>query len=229
MSGPISAPPDPGRRRQALRLGLESLLGPTQVQTALTLWDEDYARSRSMALADYVGELSRRLGFDMHQRHALRIALYSSISRHDVNPGVTRAPRAAPTAPVVVPPVAAISPPPPTAAFMVFACMATEMRNAVQREGGGAEADFTRAVEQHALAGRLHAEAGSLVRWSRGSADLQEFGVTAQDRLSLLMHAIYAAAAEALGPIAADRQLARASQLADALPEALKFSPRKLL
>ena len=54
MSGPISAPPDPGRRRQALRLGLESLLGPTQVQAALTLWDEDYARSRPMALADYV-------------------------------------------------------------------------------------------------------------------------------------------------------------------------------
>lgn len=228
MSGPISAPPDPGRRRQALRLGLESLLGPMQVQAALTLWDEDYARSRSMALADYVGELSRQLGLDMHQRHALRIALYSSISRHDVKPGVTRAPRAAPTATVVVPPAAAISPP-PTAAFVVFACMANEMRNAVQREGGGAEADFTRAVEQHALASRLHAEAGSLVRWSRGSADLQEFGTTGQDRLSLLMHAIYAAAAEALGPIAADRQLARASQLADALPEALKFSPRKLL
>jgi len=40
---------------------------------------------------------------------------------------------------------------------------------------------------------------------------------------------VYAAAAEALGPSAADRVLARATAVAEALPEALKFSPRRLL
>lgn len=233
MSGPIPQAPDPGRRRAALMLGLESVLTPPQVEDAIALWDRDYARQRSMALAEYVGEISQRLGFDLQQRHALRVALYASVARNDVKPStVVPMRKVTPAAPPPPPPLPAPVSKPKSAvspAFTVFACMAAEMRVAAERAGTQTQAEFASALDHHALASRLHAEAGVLVRWGRGTVDLDELAALPEKRLATAMHAIYAALAEALGPVAADRTLGRAAQLADALPEAREFAPSRLL
>lgn len=227
--------PDPVRRRQALHLGLESLLSPAQVDAALRIWDSQFATSRPMALAEYVAELSQLLQLgSVQERHALRVALYSALARHEVHKQATAAPAAAavraPLPAANAPVVQAAAPPPASPAFIVFERMASEMLAAVARSGAGEVRDFAAALERHAASLRLAPETfGALAAWIQRRGDLRSLAAFGEDRFSGLMHAIYAAAAEALGPVVADRALARAAQSAEALPEARQFSPGRLM
>ena len=246
MSTTSESRPDPARRRRALEMGLETLLTPMQVKAALNIWDEHYAPARSMALAEYVAEISQRLDYSMQERHALRVALYHSISMHDVRQGAgPAAPPAAPTikpattpAPVTTPapavaPVAPRPLPPKRVfqpAYVVFARMAGEILAQVTRDGSMATDDFCAALDRHTDAMRLNVEqVVCMRRWGNGAGTLEAICDLPEAQFGRLIHAVYAASAEALGPSAADRALARAAALAEALPEALKFPPRRLL
>lgn len=226
---------DPARRREALRIGLQGLKLPeSQVLAALNLWDQDYAVTQPAALAEYVKDLSQRLAYSIEERHQLRVALYVAIARHDGRmipsaPPPMPAPRNGTTPATAAAPVAAARPPSPPA-YTVFAFMAGEMLKAVNRDGLGSVDDFTLALEQHCSAQRLPVDmVVALNRWSRQVAGLETLSTHPAGGFGAAMHAIYAAAAEAIGPTEADRQLARAVNSAETLPEAQAFSPRRLL
>lgn len=226
---------DPARRREALRIGLQSLKLPeSQIMAALNLWDQDYAVTQPAALAEYVKDLSQRLAYSIEERHQLRVALYVAIARHDGRmipgtPPAMSAPRNGTTHAVPVSPVVPVKPPSPPA-YTVFSFMAGEMLKAVSRDGLGSVDDFTLALEQHCRAQRLPVDmVVGLNRWSRQAASLDTLSTHPEKGYGAAMHAIYAAAAEAIGPTEADRQLARAVSAAEALPEAQAFSPRRLL
>lgn len=243
MSTNPASPPDPVRRRGALQTGLESVLSPLQVQAALRLWDEHYASARAMALAEYVAQLSQQLDYSVLQRHALRVAVYHAVSKYDV-PGSPRAgaavanaaPPPAGSKPVVaggpVPSSAPTPPPAPlrSAAYVVFVCMGKEILANVVRDGPSATQTFADALQRHSDALRTKAEHGlSLRSWAQGDGSLEPLAELADTRLGLLIHAMFAAAAEALGPTTAKRVLAHAARVAETLPEALQFPPRRLL
>ncbi len=236
MSTTSESRPDPARRRRALEIGLETLLSPVQVKAALRIWDDQYAASRSMALAEYVAEIAQRLDYSMQERHALRVALYHAISMHDVRQGAgspaTPAP-ASPAAPKPSIPAPTRPPPPrraPQPAYVVFARMAAEILAQVGRDGAVATDDFCAALDRHTDALRLNVEqVVGMRRWANGSGTLEALSEFPEDHFGRLIHAVYAAAAEALGPIAADRALARAASVAESLPEALKFPPARLV
>lgn len=234
---------EPSRRRAALRIGLQGLhLPESQILAALRLWDEDYAPTRPAALAEYVKDLALRLGYSIEERHQLRVALYVAIARHDgrIVPATSppmpgRAPLRAPNgvahaASPATAPVATSRGPAKSPAFVVFFAMAADILKAVQRAGVAAQDDFTQALEQHCSAQRLPVDvAVALGRWSRGGASLALLATHPADGFAAALHAIYAAAAEAVGPAEADRQLARAATAAEALPEAEAFAPHRLL
>lgn len=229
---------DPVRRRDALRVGLQSLRLPeSTILSAIRLWDEDYAPTRPSALSEYVKDLAQRLGYSIEERHQLRVALYVAIARHDgrivpaAPPPLPTAPRnghAATPAPGM--PVNGAVRPQRSPAWVVFSAMAGEMLKAVQRDGMAAQDDFNAAIEQHGRAQRLPVEiAVALNRWSRQNAPLDTLAAHPVAGFAPAMHVVYAAAAEAIGPIEADRHLARATTLAEQLPEAQAFAPRRLL
>lgn len=236
MSTTSESRPDPVRRRRALEIGLESQLSPVQVKAALRIWDEHYAPSRSMALAEYVADIAQRLDYSVQERHALRVALYHAISMHDVRQrasasvpataslAATRPPTPVPSRPLPVAP--RILPP----AYVVFARMAAEILAQVGRDGAIAADDFCAALDRHTDALRLKVEqVVCMRRWANSGGTLETLSDLPEAQFGKLIHAVYAAAAEALGPTAADRALARAASVAEALPEATKFSPARLL
>ena len=100
----------------------------------------------------------------------------------------------------------------------------------IYRRSRGVKDDFTLALEQHCSAQRLPVDmVVALGRWSRNNGSLELLASHPAGGFASAMHAIYAAAAEAIGPTEADRQLARAAAAAETLPEAQAFAPRRLL
>lgn len=246
MSPPANGSgPDPARRRNALLLGLEQDLTAAQVQTALQLWDDEYARTRPAALAEYVARVTSRFGLDVRASHALRISVYTAIAKHDVRQGGalpigTAPPQSLPPVSRKTPmmPAAAATPsttakpPPLSATYTVFSSMAATIAGGIRREPGDAKDEFVSSIVRSAdIAdmGKTHANAVSRWALSGNPADLAVLSTLTAANFRSLMHAIYVAAVEACGPIAADRLLARAVQIADVLPEASRFSPRELL
>lgn len=229
----MSAAPDPApaRRRAALVIGLDPVLPPERQREALRLWDSGYALQRPAALPEYIAELARQFELSLRERHELRLSVYQALMKHDPQTGrgaaAGNAPAAAGPKPAAAPVVAPRLDPPP---FVVFACMSAELMIGVRKGGPEAVQDFAVALEQHAAAAGLRADQSAiLLRWARNQAPLDALAGAAERVFAGLFHAVYVATAEALGPVAADRLLARATQVASALPEASRFAPTRLL
>lgn len=235
MSAGSGYVPDPARRRNALLLGLQEVLAPPQVQAALRLWDEQYAQTREAALSEFVARLAAQLGHDARKTHALRIAVYSAIARHDVRQGgalPASAPAITRQAPMLPPQASPDEKRSASAAFIVFSHMAGTVLQGIQKEGRAMQDELASALARSgSIEGVDNAHSIALVRWARTAdhGELQVLAPLPSHRFAPLMHALYVAAVEAAGPIAADRLLSRAAQQAENLAEAGQFPPRALL
>lgn len=229
------APSDVARRRQAIYLGLMANLEEAQAQVALRIWDSGYAPSRSTAIIDFVAEIAARLKLPPKQRHEVRMGLYQALLRYDAG-------REPP--PIEAPSVGPIAKPAPadgtaaagaadsgaSAAYVVFAAMAEHILGGVRADGPVAMDDFARSLDTQSFAADPRgADRPVLMSWLRGQGTLTAFAKASEDHFSLLVHGLYVAAAEALGPVAADRLLAQAVTHAEPLREARRFPPRRLL
>lgn len=199
------------RRREALHKALVSVLGPDRAHQAIGLWEKLAASRGRMTVIDLVNELAEPLGMDQGERHALRVALYKSLDA---------APMSAAASASAAPAVA-----PKPSEFVIFEAMAETMAKSMKLAPAPGWYDFTQMLAQH-----LPLASGNIVRrWAIEGANLDALMNMDVKGYADIIHGLYIAAAEAVGPVAADRLLTRAVSSAGALPEAAKFPPSRLL
>lgn len=217
--------------RDALAAGFADVLGTQHVDTALRLWDRHFAAGRPHALIEYVNQLAAALMLPTRQRHELRMALYRSLLARGIDP--TRSNAAGPARPIGDgTPITRIeitgregNP-----AFRVFRQVALVVLQGVRADALGAAQIFAAALDRHAESHGLDAGARhALGRWIAGEAADDFLQSVSVEAYSNLVHLLYVAACEALGPVAADRLLSQAVRRAEALPEAASFPPQRLL
>lgn len=234
----MSRADDLARRRQAIFYGLSQTLGADQAQIGVRIWDGGYAKQRPSAIIDYVTEVASTLELPPNQRHEMRMALYQALLKYDAGretpPALEQAtptPAAAPAATTekaaAVPKVVAM---PPPAEFVVFSCIAQEIFDAVRDAGGVAQHEFRLSLQnQNGHSGLSALERKQLIDWSKNGSPAADMAKTAEKTLARMVHVLYFAACEALGPVRGDRLLSLAVAAAEELPEARRYSPRKLL
>lgn len=210
---------DLARRRRAIAIGLDTQLEPLQCERALALWDSAYASSRATAIIDYVIDLAVQLDLPPRKRHELRMALYQSLLRNDVGAATVAASLAAAT----TNPVAQVASP----AYVVFLAVCARLLDGVRADQSGAYEDFKLLMRTVGLPKTLDRQ--ELLAWVGGEGGLDALRRSSSGLLSEILHALYVAAAGALGPVAADQLLVAAINGAEKLPEARAFAPRQLL
>lgn len=226
-----NTPADLARRRQAIYLGLIANLQESQAQAGLRLWDAGYGQTRPTAIIDFVSELATQLGLPPKQRHEVRMGLYQALLKYDA--GREPPPAAAVTErsdEALGPLAQTLSPTLGPPAYAVFNKVATEILNTVREDGSIAVHDFVASLEaQGAGSGLRSEELQPVLLWARGAGSLSGLIHSREEVLGRAVHALYVAACEALGPVAADRMLAQAVAAAEALPEARRFPARRFL
>ncbi len=234
----MSRADDLARRRQAIFYGLSQTLGADHAQIGVRIWDASYAKQKPSAIIDYVTEVASTLELPPNQRHEMRMALYQALLKYDAGretppPMAVAAP--APAAPVAAgaegaPVAAKVVALPPAAEFVVFSCIAQEIFDGVRDAGGVAQHEFRQSLQnQNGHSGLSALERKQLIDWSKSGSPAADLGKTAEKTLARMVHVLYFAACEALGPVRGDRLLSLAGAAAEALPESRRYSPRKLL
>lgn len=228
-----NSPADIARRRQAIYLGLVANLSEAQAQLGLRLWDTGYAQDRSSAIIDFVAELSAQLDLPPKQRHEVRMGLYQGLLKYDAGRNAADMP----AAPASMPPSGSL--PTPTAGassgdgapmFTVFSMVAQSILGGVRADGLVAMHDFVGSLQaQQDSSGLKPDDLSSLIAWVKESGSLSAFARAREDLLARLIHVLYVATAEALGPVAADRLLAQSVSTAELSPEARKFPAKRFL
>jgi len=234
----MSRADDLARRRQAIFYGLSQTLGADQAQIGVRIWDGSYAKQKPSAIIEYVTEVASTLELPPNQRHEMRMALYQALLKYDA--GRASPPAIETAAPA--PPPAATAPPekaaaaakvvalPPAAEFVVFSCIAQEIFDGVRDAGGVAQHEFRLSLQnQNGHSGLSALERKQLIDWSKNGSSAADMAKTAEKTLARMVHVLYFAACEALGPVRGDRLLSLAVSAAEELPEARRYSPRKLL
>ncbi|ULQ47278.1 hypothetical protein JN531_003090 [Flagellatimonas centrodinii] len=206
MSSP--SPMNLARRRRALEIGLSGVLGGGQLRDALALWDGTYAKDRANAMTDFAQTLTAQLGLAPRQAVALRSALFQALLKYDVQRDAPPAGPASTGATIGSP------------AYIVFREMAVRLFNTAEHAGPEALRDFIETAESPEtaiLSGGLH------------QGDFGAVSGADDKTLASILHRLYVGLVHAVGPVAADRGLARAVSAAEALPAAVQFSPQRLL
>lgn len=233
----MSRADDLARRRQAIFYGLSQTLGADQAQIGVRIWDASYAKQKPSAIIDYVTEVSSTLELPPSQRHEMRMALYQALLKYDAGrespPAITPAAAPLPAAATaaekapVAPKVVAL---PPAAEFVVFSRIAQEIFDGVRDAGGVAQHEFRLSLQnQNGHSGLSALERKQLIDWSKNGRSVADMTKTAEKTMARMVHVLYFAACEALGPVRGDRLLSLAVSAAEELPEARRYSPRKLL
>lgn len=224
------------RRRHAIQLALTDTLEPDQVQAALRLWDTQFSSARPTQIIDFVSEVAVLLDLAPRRRHDLRLALYQFILKCDSEPTPAIEPirpLAAPTrtsTPATPDRAAPAQTPTVSPAWTVFAAIVSHIRDGVLAEGRSATQEFIHSLKQQKRGLRAPAALhGLLVGWSSGEGSLAGCSEAKEKDLAHLVHAVYVAAAEALGPVNADRLLAASIASAESMPEARAFPPKRFL
>lgn len=226
-----TAATDLTRRRQALFVGLSGTLDDAQAQIGLRLWDQGYAQHRPAAIIEFVAELSTQLGLPPKQRHEMRMGIYQALLKYDA--GREPLPGPAPTSGISS--GAAAASPAKTAArgapaFVVFAHLLQQLADGLRAADAVSKHDLIQSLQK--LGPRSGLEFGlhhGLTQWAKEGAPLGAFAAADEKSLSLAVHTLYVGLCEALGPVATDQLLAKAVRATEALPEALRFSPQRLL
>lgn len=234
----MSRADDLARRRQAIFYGLSQTLGADQAQIGVRIWDGSYAKQKPSAIIEYVTEVASTLELPPNQRHEMRMALYQALLKYDAGrespPAIETAAPAPPPAATVpaekAPAAAKVVGLPPAAEFIVFSRIAQEIFDGVRDAGGVAQHEFRLSLQnQNGHSGLSAMERKQLIDWSKNGSPAADMAKTAEKTLARMVHVLYFAACEALGPVRGDRLLSLAVSAAEELPEARRYSPRKLL
>jgi hypothetical protein len=226
-----TAAADLTRRRQALFLGLSGTLDDAQTQVGLRLWDQGYAQNRPAAIIEFVAELSTQLGLPPKQRHEMRMAIYQALLKYDAGREPLPGPSAANSAAASVAAPATVKPAlRGSAAFIVFAHLLQSLLDGLRNADAVAKHDLIQSLQRLGPRSGLDlAQHHALTQWAKEGAALNVFSGASEPALALAVHTVYVGLCEALGPVATDQLLARAVRAAEALPEAPRFPPQRLL
>jgi hypothetical protein len=197
--------------RMRIESGLSAVLGPAEVDAAMAMWDQRFAKLKNVPLIEFVNAVATLLGLPVRQRHELRLALYRALSPDDDT--ATPAPSAVSKPAGIAPQVA------------VTAYVCEQLMSAVRQHAPGANSALLETLRQGVSESEL-ALVGCL---SQRLVLRQHIEAWSESALVDLVHRLYVAVCEAIGPVPADRMLAAAIQAASMLPEAQSFSPRRLL
>lgn len=223
------------RRRKALHLGLAGALDESQSQIALRLWDQSFALQKPGAIIEFVAQLSSQLGLAPKLRHEMRMGIYQALLKYDAGrepiPEINGAKPAHTaiqiTAPLPATPLARVSGAPQ---YVVFCALLQNLMDGLRIVEAVAKHDLIQSLQK--LNGRSGLDFGrhhALTQWAKEDAPLGAFAAEPEEVLAQAVHTLYIAFCEAVGPVATDQLLARAVRAAEALPEAARFPPRRLL
>lgn len=215
------------RRRQSVFGGLRSCLSAEQTEQAMQIWDRSYQGARSSAIIEFVVEVAARLDLPPRKRHEIRLAVYQTLLAHGKTVGTPPVGDVQPASAARGTLVAAVSVPP---TYIVFAAVLDALLDDARAAGAAQFDEFCARVSSSLRLGEIgDARAAALINWLRGRGRLQVFVEDAESVLAASLHLLYVALAEAVGPVLADRILARAITLGENLPEARQFAARRLL
>lgn len=196
--------------QQAIDAVLSAHLPDYQATTASHLWHTQYANGQAASVLTFVRDISARFELSTSQRHALRTAIYRAMVH-----GTAPAPAATPAA-------ANSNGIPNPQAREVGAALVDAIRQ---------QADTTRLAAEIAPAvGRepaLAASADEVADWLAGRRTTMP--ALGEPAIAAAIHALYVAACRAFGPVAGDRLLTSAAEIAGALPAATGYPVSRLL
>lgn len=208
------------RRRRAIYTGLCTLLDEAAARQGLGLWEREFSDKPVYALHDFLARICQQAGLEA-RRGDLHRALVRALSLDEAD----LAPDPGPSAPGTVP-VPGVSAPPPGAMTVFESLYGTMMEGLIQRQ---VETGVRVRVMQRLVGLGLPAGLrGQVTDWISGEAAHLPQAVGLEG-LRGLLHLIYVAACEEMGPVSADRLLAEAVRVTEKLEEAELFSPRALL
>ncbi len=239
------------QRRRALYAALVQTLpdDATAISVAFRLWQREFADQPHFVATRYVTRCAGLIGLTDSQRIALTRSIFESLGKpYDAMPrvpeelllasgdteddsglavrGAARAGAgAAAPAPAPQPQVAS------TAASVVFGAICRTLLAPVRAQARS-QADLLRQIIDDALThARIpEAQRAGIASWSVAGAT--EEGMAAKlstPELRRIVHALYLAACDALGPVAADTLLAQSVSRAQGLSAAVEFPPDQLL
>lgn len=221
------------RRRQSVLNGLNSCLSAAQTEQAMHIWDRSYLNARSSAIIEFVVEVAARLDLPPRKRHEIRLAVYQALLAHGkVAQGKAAAAQVSADQPPISPAGGDALPAPESAppAYTVFAAVLAAVLDDARAFGKAEFDEFcSRVSSSSRLAEIGDTRAAALINWLRGRGQLRVFIDDSEGVLAASLHLLYVALAEALGPVPADRILARAITAGENLPEARQFAARRLL
>jgi hypothetical protein len=247
------------QRRRALYAALLQTLpdDATAISVAFRLWQREFADLPHFVATRYVTRCAGLIGLTDAQRIALTRSIFESLGKpYDAMPRVPEellldsadadddsglsvrggaVPRAAATKPATTPSVTVYPPAPQsiasTAASVVFGAICRSLLAPVRAQARS-QADLLRQIIDDALA---HARVPETQRtgiasWCvAGAADEGMAATMSTPELRRIVHALYLAACDALGPVAADNLLAQSISRAQGLSAAVEFPPDQLL
>lgn len=225
------------RNRRAVYTALSGVCNDRLLlERALAYWEANFAAQGVFRVAQYVDGLMGQIGLNPDQRRALSVALYSALTKKDgelaelptmfrrAANGQHAKAKSAAAEPGGVGTVASRD-----AGAAVLARILSAMVDGTARAGQHAELIAT--LRDTATAIGPGATNRALEKWIEGSlADSVRCAnsVRAEERAGVV-NTVYIALCEVVGPVVADRILARAVEAAEQIAEAVSFPPRSLL
>lgn len=246
-------------RRRAAYAVLSPLLDEDALLDALRMQHQSMRGDSVSDIIGYIDQVATRHHIDSASRKKLYEAYFKALKQPEselpMDPwplmqiGTAPVPAPAPAAPPAVSPTAlqpvatalqamapAAAAPPSAPAVVVSpdrAVCAELLRSAladVQRFHAGMLSDLRSSALEQLDQGRLSQPVRKQVRDAWGQPLQVGWVIEATPaELSQLVHQFYVALCEALGPIEADQVLTRAVRVAEQIPAARQFSPRKLI
>ncbi len=228
--------------REAIAQVLSAYLEPQKVSAALDIWDKKYDvdGTPTNALTAYAKEVSQSVNLNRQSQHSLRVALYQTLysPKGSKSKTVAAQPRHHPSMPTPKPnPGQSESVSyrllnertPGSPASAVFAEVGERMIEGAQKAGYKEFTEFTTAVQDYLSTLSLGTLAKqNLLDWCSHKDSLLR-GNLPDKNLPGIIHMIYRALCEAVGPVIADAVLGHAINKAQALPEATLYPPKRLL
>lgn len=207
---------------------LHQLLAADQADQGMLIWRQRYRDARLTGLVSFVTELTRLFKLEPQRRKDLVTELFRELSGvHGGDSAV--AARSKPDPVTQTPRESSDHDASDHDARVVFRSVGQALFEGIDPLNAAAAEEFRRTVLRQLQALGLDADLQhALLAWFAGKP-VPEPGSLMTSQLAPIIHAIYVALCEALGPVQADALLDQAVGRARQLHEARHFSPHRLL
>ena len=249
MASPVEEPSKLNHRRRAVYSALSNVFAqrPTAVEACFLLWEREFAQQPHFVATRFVRLCADANSLDEPQRMQLTRRIFEQLAQPyeqlppfpqtllDASAAADAAPPArveavaAPEAaavPVALPPAQAVS-----AAASITGAVGRSLLSPVRAQSrsnpGLVSAMLTDAFKHTKLDERSRSLA---LGWAlQGGSDDAALTPFSDASLRQIVQALYLAACDALGPVAADKLLSQSIARAQALPAAVEYPPEQLL